>query len=120
MSGIKPHELTLFFARIHLRGLDTKKLAELVGCSRPTVTRILNGSRRRNWLWKRIAQHLTAEEVALLDVAHCSPWNNRRMAKRPRWTPDKAAELRGMECDFVWFDNPIPPALFETLKARKI
>ena len=95
MSGLRPNELNLFFASLHARGLDTAVLAEICGCSRPSLTRVLNGSRKRGPIWRRVSRHLTASEIALLDVAHCSPWNNRRVAKRPRWTPEKQAALVG-------------------------
>ena len=94
MSGMKPPELTQFYAKLHARGLDTSKLAELAGRSRPIVTKVLNGSKRRGPAWVRIRPYLTSEEVALLDVAHRSAWNTRRVEKRPRWTAEKAAVLQ--------------------------
>ena len=99
MSGFKPPELSQFYRQFHARQapdgrrMDTAVLAELVGVARPSVTRVLNGARRRGPLWPKIARHLTAEEIALLDVAHASTWNTRRVAKRPKWTPEKAALL---------------------------
>lgn len=99
MAGFKPPQLTAFYWKFHARTapdgrrFDTAVLAELVGASRPAVTRVLNGARRRGPLWPKIARFLTAEEVALLDVAHSSTWNTRRVEKRPRWTPEKAAAL---------------------------
>ncbi|MFA6959925.1 MAG: hypothetical protein WC205_04140 [Opitutaceae bacterium] len=93
MSGIKPNELNLFFASLHARGLDTAVLAEICGCSRPSLTRVLNGSRKRGPIWRRVSRHLLASEIALLDVAHCSPWNTHRVAKRPVWNSEKAAAL---------------------------
>lgn len=99
MSGIKPLELTEFYRRLHSRRapsgrrMDTFVLADLSGMSRPTVTRILNGSRRRGPSWPKIARHLTPEELALLDVAHFSTWNTQRAARRSRWTAEKAGIL---------------------------
>jgi hypothetical protein len=79
-----------FYARLHARKLDTSALADLVNASRPAVTRVLNGARRRGPLWTKLAAHLRPEEIKLLDVAHCHPWNNRRVEKRPKWTHEKA------------------------------
>lgn len=85
MSGLRHEAMRQFYARLHARGYDTEKLANDVGRSRPTVTRILNGSRRRGPAWKAITAHLTPEELALLDVAQCDPWNKKRIMSRPRW-----------------------------------
>lgn len=93
MSGLRPIEMDLFFRRLHDRGLDAGKLAAALNLSRPTVTRVLNGSRRRGHVWRKLLPLLTPEEVALLDVAHCSTWNKKRVDNRPRWTPEKAAAL---------------------------
>lgn len=90
MAGLKPPEMNRFYAKIHERGLDTAKLAEQVGRSRSIVTRVLNGSKRRGATWKRLCALLTPDEIALLDVAHRSPWNIRRVAARPKWTQEKA------------------------------
>jgi DNA-binding MarR family transcriptional regulator len=93
MSGLRPIELDYFFARLHARGMDVTKLAETVCLSRPTVTRVLNGSRRRGPVWKKLVPLLTPKEIELLDVAHCSPWNKKRLENRPKWTPEKAAQF---------------------------
>jgi hypothetical protein len=85
MAGLRPIELAYFYRRIHARGVDCASLAEAVGRDRATVTRVLNGSRRRGPIWKKLKDLLTPEESALLDVAQSSPWNARRIAKRPRW-----------------------------------
>lgn len=90
MSGLRPVEMDQFYRRLHGRGLDTAGLADLVNASRPAVTRVLNGARRRGPLWLKVAAHLQPAEIALLDVAHCHPWNNKRVEKRPKWTPEKA------------------------------
>lgn len=94
MSGLRPMEMQYFYRRLHEPGLDTTRLAELVNASRPAVTRVLNGARRRGPLWAKIKAHLEPEEVALLDVAQCHPWNNRRVEKRPRWTAEIRAQLK--------------------------
>ena len=93
MSGIKPPELAEFYRRLHGRRMDTVALAGLVGVSRPALTRVLNGARRRGPIWPKIARHLTAGEIDLLDVAHSSTWNTRRVAKRPHWSIEKAELL---------------------------
>jgi len=93
MSGFRPIEMDYFYRRLHARGLDTKTLAAMVGRNHASVSRVLNGSRRRGALWEKIKRHLQPEEIALLDVAHSSPWNKRRLEKRPKWTPEKAMEL---------------------------
>lgn len=93
MSGIKPPELNLFFAKLKERGRDAGMLADLLGVSRPAVTRVLNGSRRWGPIGRKLEPLLTAEEMALLHVAHRSPWNNRRVEKRPRWIHRKDAVL---------------------------
>lgn len=85
MSGLKPPEQTQFHRRLHDRGVDLSQLAEAINVSRPALTRVLNGSRRRGPIWKKVLPHLQPEEVALLDVAHCHPWNKKRVSKRPKW-----------------------------------
>jgi hypothetical protein len=81
MSGIKSNEMTLFYRKLHARGMCTTTLAERVGRARGTVTRVLLGIRRRGPVWNRIAEQLTPDEIALLDkaarrrvshVEHCS------------------------------------------------
>lgn len=101
MSGLRPIELDYFFARLHARGLDTVKLAAAVNLSRPTVTRVLNGSRRRGHVWKKLLPFLTPREIELLDVAHGSPWNKKRVENRPRWTPEKSLLLAAASPGFV-------------------
>lgn len=91
MSGLKPPELSRFYRRIDARGLTTTVLAESVGVSRTALCRVLNGSRRRGPIWRRVAPLLTAEEIALLDVAHRHPWNRKRLLARPKWS--KAAQF---------------------------
>jgi transcriptional regulator with XRE-family HTH domain len=86
MSGFKPPELSQFYRSLRARGLVTAQLAEMVGVTRPALTRVLNGARRPGPIFNRVAAHLTAEELRLLHVAHSSTWNTRRVAKRPRWT----------------------------------
>lgn len=90
MSGFKPPELSEFYRSLHGRGVDTAALASAIGVSRPALTRVLNGARRRGPIFKRVATLLTQRELRLLHVAHLSTWNTRRVAKRPRWTPEKA------------------------------
>lgn len=87
MSGIKPRELQKFYDSLRARGVTLRQLAELTERTRPTITRVINGTRRRGPAWKRLVKYLTPEEVALLDVAHRSPWNTQRIAKRPTWPP---------------------------------
>jgi hypothetical protein len=93
MSGIKPPELTSFYSHLHARGWDTVKLAQSVCLSRSTITRVLNGSRRPGHVWIKLKPFLTPDEIQLVHVAHCSAWNTKRVAKRPKWTAAKAAEL---------------------------
>ena len=85
MSGFKPPELSEFYRHIRSRALTAGILAEFAGCTRPALTRVLNGARRRGPIWDKIAPVLTEEERRLLDVAHSSTWNTARVAKRPRW-----------------------------------
>lgn len=85
MAGFRPIELGHFYARLHARGLDTAALAAAVGRNRSTVTRVLNGSRRRGPVWAKLQTILTSEELRLLDVAQSSTWNTARVARRPRW-----------------------------------
>lgn len=93
MSGLKPFEITQFYRRLHDRGLNVGVLAERLGRSSGTVSRVINGSRRRGPLWKRLARHLTDDEIRLLDVAKSSSWNTRRIARRPQWNSDLAAKI---------------------------
>lgn len=85
MSGIKPAELTKFYDSLKARDMSPEKLAAIIERSRPAVTRVLSGSRRRGPIWNKLLPFLTPEEITLLDVAHRSPWNAKRVAKRPRW-----------------------------------
>jgi hypothetical protein len=87
MSGIKPPELQKFYDSLAARDMGPDKLAEIIKRDRTTVTRVLNGSRRRGPVWKLLTPYLSADEVALLDVAHRSPWNTKRVQKRPTWPP---------------------------------
>ena len=100
MAGLRPIEMERFYRKLGERGLTVNDIAAAVGRSRPTVTRVLNGSRRRGPIWKKVERILLPSEIALLDVALCSPWNNRRLAKRPVWTPEKAATLAPAEPEF--------------------
>lgn len=75
--------------------MSVNALAEAVGRDHSTVSRVLNGARRRGPIWRRLEQLLLPAELALLDVARGSTWVEKRVAKRPRWTPEKAAVLRG-------------------------
>jgi transcriptional regulator with XRE-family HTH domain len=93
VSGIKPIEQTQFYRRLRERGMTIEKLMEHTGRSRVTVTRVLNGSRRRGPVWAKIKPLLAPDEIALLDVAHCSPWNIRKVEKRPVWSPPLAKKL---------------------------
>jgi transcriptional regulator with XRE-family HTH domain len=86
-SAIKPPELSAFYRSLHARGLTIAQLAEFVDRSVPTVTRVLNGARRRGPLWLKLAPHLTAKELALLHVAQSSTWNTPRLLARPTWPP---------------------------------
>lgn len=97
MSGLRPDSMRVFFRLLHARDLDVSKLATTLGRSRATVTRVLNGSRRRGPLWRKLAALLTPEELALLDVAQGDPWNKKRIQKRPRW----AAVARKFEKELV-------------------
>ena len=104
MSGLKPIQLTEFYRQLHGRGQDTTTLAKLTGLARPTVSRILNGARRRGPSWAKIARHLTPAEIKLLDVAHSSTWNT---ARRPRWTPEKSRQLRTQPSPVSGFRPPV-------------
>lgn len=84
MSATKPIALVEFYRSLHARGLTVELLAEFIGRSRSTVTRVLNGSRRRGPVWRRLAGHLTPRELELLDVALSSTWNTRAL-RRPVW-----------------------------------
>ena len=97
MAGLRPIEMERFYRKLGERGLTVNDIAAAVGRNRSTVTRVLNGSRRRGPIWKKIERILMPSEIALLDVALCSPWNNRRAARRPVWTPEKQAELTGAQ-----------------------
>ena len=101
MSQFRPIEMGHFYRRLHERGLDTTALAVAVGRTRATVTRVLNGSRRRGPVWAKIRALLTADELRLLDVVQCAPWNNERVAKRPRWADvqDQFTEVKHDERD---------------------
>lgn len=85
MSGLKPPQIYTFHQKLRERGLNVKLLAEQIGVSRPTLTRVLIGSRRRGHVWEKVKPHLLPAEIELLDVALRHPWNNRRIANRPRW-----------------------------------
>lgn len=100
MSGIKPLELTKFYASLRRRDKDVDLLAFCIGVKRPTLTRVLNGTRRRGAVWKRVEPLLTGEEIELLDVAHRSLWNTKAALKRPVWTPEIAARLNAPEPAF--------------------
>lgn len=93
MSGLRPVELDQFYRRLHDRDLSTVALAKLVGRNACTVSRVLNGSRRKGPVWARIKEHLLPEEIELLHVAECSTWNKKRVENRPKWTPEKAEAL---------------------------
>jgi hypothetical protein len=93
MSGLKPPALSDFYRSLHARGESTTSLAAAIGRARSVVTKILNGDRRRGPAWAKLKPLLTAKEIALLDVVQSPTWNTRRLAKRPRWTPAKAAQL---------------------------
>jgi hypothetical protein len=94
MSGLKPVEMSEFHRRLRARGMSINALADAVARDHSTVSRVLNGARRRGPIWRRLEQLLMPAELALLDVAQASTWNKKRAVKRPRWTPAKAAELR--------------------------
>jgi hypothetical protein len=85
MSGLKPPQIFTFHQKLRKRGLNVKLLAEQLKVSRPALTRVLIGSRRRGPLWDKVKPLLLPEEIELLDVALRHPWNIRRIAKRPRW-----------------------------------
>jgi transcriptional regulator with XRE-family HTH domain len=97
MAGLRPIEMEQFYRRLRERGLTVDDLAAAVGRDRTTVTRVLNGSRRRGPLWKKLERILMPSEVELLDVALRSSWNNRRVERRPVWTPEKAARLTAVD-----------------------
>lgn len=82
-------EMAQFYRRLRARDLPVEKLAEIIGCSRPALTRVLTGARRRGPIWERAIRFLGADEIALLDVAQRSLWNTRRIEKRPHWDAAK-------------------------------
>lgn len=95
MSGIKPLELTEFYRSLHARGESTNGLANQLNAS-PAVVRKLIGMlrRRRGMVWDGLLRLLTDREKALLlDVEQCSAWNVAQVAKRPKWTSEKAAAI---------------------------
>lgn len=96
MSGLKPPQMFTFHQKLRKRGLNVKLLAEQLKVSRPALTRVLIGSRRRGPLWDKVKPLLTPDEVELLDVALRHPWNIRRIGKRPRWAT-VAAQFRPVE-----------------------
>jgi hypothetical protein len=93
MSGIKVGELSAFYRKLHARGENVTRLAERIHVSRPALTRVLNGARRRGPIWRRVLPLLSPAEVKLLDVAHSSPWNATLRFNRPRWSREKAEML---------------------------
>ena len=93
MAGFKPPQLSEFYRSLHARGLSTSDLAAAIGRKHCTVSRVLNGARRRGPVWAKLQLLLTANELSLLDVAQSSTWNTHRLAKRPRWTEDKRSTL---------------------------
>lgn len=94
MAGFKPPELSEFYRKLHARGLDLSSLAAAVGRNTCTVSRVINGSRRRGPVWKKLQTVLLPEEIKLLDVAKSSTWNTHRIARQPRWTPELASTLK--------------------------
>lgn len=110
MSGMKPPEMSRFFALLRARNRDVGMLAELIGVSRPALTKVLNGSRRWGAIGRRVEPLLTEEEMGLLDVAHHSTWNAKRVAKRPMWTGEKAAACGGVGSASGGGKNPKPGA----------
>lgn len=94
MSGLKPTPMAEFYRSLHARGETTDTLADTLRVSGGAVRRLLAGHRRKGVLWGKLAALLTERERALLaDVEQCPAWN-KRAARRPRWTPEKA-ELLG-------------------------
>lgn len=83
---MKPTPLYEFYRHLHARGLTVALLAEFIGRDRVTVTRVLNGARRRGPVWAKLVPHLTPAEIALLDVAHSSTWNTNKIMARPSWS----------------------------------
>lgn len=94
MSGLKPPQMSDFYRSLRGRGVTTEILADLIGVSRPTLCRVLNGGRRRGPVWAKVEPLLTPQELGLLDVAHCHPWNKKRAEKRPRWSKPLLQRLR--------------------------
>jgi hypothetical protein len=96
MSGIKPQELTRFYALLRERGLTTDLLAEQLDVSGGVVRRLIGGFRpRRGPTWRAFLRLLTDDERKLIfDVEQCPTWNVRQSEKRPVMTPEKDAVLR--------------------------
>lgn len=97
MSGHKPTPLQDFYTSFHNRGRTAQLVADFLEVKRVSVTRILNGSRRRGHLWPRIAEQLTPKEIQLLDVAHSVTWNTKNLLKRPTWKEAVASAVAAKE-----------------------
>jgi hypothetical protein len=69
VSGIKPIDLTRFYRKLHARTRRPRTVAQIAAkifSSRAHVTEVLNGNRPGGQTWRKLAQVLTAEELALL------------------------------------------------------
>lgn len=86
----KPPELYEFYRLLRERLMDTGKLAAVLNVSRPAVTRVLNGARRRGPLWPKVVALLKPLEIAALEAAHQTRWAKDRISKRPKWNPKAA------------------------------
>lgn len=95
MSGIKPLPLTEFYRSLHARGETSESLAQKLNVSRSVLCKMIGLlKRRRGRAWEHLQTLLTDRERRLLsDVAQCSSWNLRQLAKRPRWNAEKVAGL---------------------------
>jgi hypothetical protein len=95
MSGIKPIELTQFYASLHARGLTTDTLAAHLGVSGAKLRKMIGLlQRRRGIAWKGLLGLLTEREKSLLlHVEQSSTWRNRQRAKQPRWSFEKASAI---------------------------
>lgn len=95
MSGIKPIELTQFYASLHARGLKTDTMAAGLGVSGAKLRKMIGLlQRRRGIAWRGFLALLTEREKALLlHVEQCSAWNIRQRAKQPRWSMEKASVI---------------------------
>lgn len=67
--GIKEQAIAEFYRKLRERGLTGTGLAALMMCGRTHLTLVINGQRPGAHTWRKLAQVLTPEEMALLEKA---------------------------------------------------